>query len=132
VTDQAVDRIFRLGAGAPHIVQVITRMAGIAAGKFGFSLDVPGDFLQIVDNVIAIAHGVDTVFHAVFLLRVQVFHVVHLGGMFPMDSFKKLPGFAGMARLAGSRSLVAFLLDLGFSRMLCSPYAGCTYDCKQG
>ena len=136
MADQAVDGVFRFGAGAADIAQVIAGVTGVAAGKLGLSgRRAFRDLFQVVHDVVAVAHDVNAVLHAVLFLRVEPIHVADLGGVLPVHRVEKRLGRAGVALLAGLGSLVAALLHRLLARMLaCCGCRGCCQgeakDCR--
>src|SRR5574340_859293 len=91
---------------------MIARMAGVAPRELCFAgLGTLGNFLQVIDDVVAVAHRVDTVFHPVFLLRIQSVHIGYPGGMLPVYRGEKFTGLAGMTFFAGGGTPIAVLFD---------------------
>ena len=78
MADQAVYGLLRLGAGAADIAGMITRVAGVAAGKLGLAEGIRRHFLQVVDDIVTVAHRVDPVFHAILFIRIYIVNMVHL------------------------------------------------------
>ena len=75
---QAVYGLFRLGSATTDITGMVTRVAGIASGKLGLAKRIWRHFLQVVDNIVTVAHRINAVFHAILFVGVYVVNVIYL------------------------------------------------------
>src|SRR3989337_1535861 len=100
MADQAVDGPFGFLAGALGTVNVVPGMAGVAAGEGGLAgVGADGGLFQFIDDVVAVAEGVDAVVHAVFLLGVGAFDRMRGRTVLPVDRVQELGRFAGVTVL---------------------------------
>src|SRR5574341_1400256 len=118
MTNKTIYGRLRFLAGAVGTKDIVSRVAGIAAGETGlFRVRSNRGLFEPVDDVVSVAEGINAVVHAVFLRGIDPLYRVGFGAVFPMNGFQELRGFAGMAILAGLRSFVAVLLDKRFTGM---------------